>query len=634
MKKIIGLLLVIVLCIQGVSVLAVHKATDTKLMQETISLNMPDIIQRDDSFVFVDHELATSYIMEPGEPLLPRITKVYQIPLNAELASVEVSYSLFGQLRIPDLIKPSPKAVTDGSNEDPYVEPNALIYESMNAYPGTSYTVRQVAGLDGSTHTRYVAVTCYPIQYYPASNTVTYADEMTVTLSYTDAAETVTFPDEYDLMVIAPEEFRSALQSFIDHKNMNGVSTYLETVEDIYASFTEGRNPREQIKYAIKDSVETKGITYVLLVGGHIGQSHDWYVPVQYAHSLDEEAYLSDLYYADIYRIEDNETVFEDWDSDDDGNIGEFAMFELDIIDGAPDVYVGRLAVRSVSELDSVLNKIINYEAEKADDSWFKKMLLIAGDTYPESEGGICEAEIDTDVSASYMVGFNHERIWASLGTLTDRFDVEAAFNDGAGFVHMAGHANPASLVTYPQGDKEKENKIIIMAMYDFYAFPNVNPRLTNKEELPVVIIGGCHNSQYNVTLANIIDGIKEYGISGYFFSHPFRFFYMEWVPKCFSWWLVTNPNGGAIATLGNTGYGMGIPDEEYVTGLDGWLFPRFYYHYGQMDRHNVGMAQGQAITDYVLEFDINSKGKSEDRQMVQQWALLGDPSLLPGGYS
>ena len=105
----------------------------------------------------------------------------------------------------------------------------------------------------------------------------------------------------------------------------------------------------------------------------------------------------------------------------------------------------------------------------------------------------------------------------------------------------------------------------------------------------------------------------------------------MEWVPNCFSWWLTSCPDGGAIATFGNTGLGMGIHDYGYLTGLDGWLFPRFFYHYGQEDIHNIGEAQGMAIIDYVLEFDINKGG--EDRQMVQQWALLGDPSLLPGGY-
>jgi len=75
----------------------------------------------------------------------------------------------------------------------------------------------------------------------------------------------------------------------------------------------------------------------------------------------------------------------------------------------------------------------------------------------------------------------------------------------------------------------------------------------------------------------------------------------------------------------------MGIWDYDYLTGLDGWLFPRFFYHYGVEGKEHIGMAQGAAITDYVNEFDINSD--SEDRQMVQQWALLGDPSLLAGGY-
>ena len=164
--------------------------------------------------------------------------------------------------------------------------------------------------------------------------------------------------------------------------------------------------------------------------------------------------------------------------------------------------------------------------------------------------------------------------------------------------------------------------------MYNFFNLSHVNPKLNNADKLPVIVIGGCHNSQFNVGLDNIFRDIKEYGLEEYLNR---RFFYMEWVPKCFSWWLTSRSNGGAIATLGNTGLGMGIHDYGYLTGLDGWLFPKFFYHYGQEGKHNIGMAQGLAITDYVLEFDIDKGG--EDRQMVQQWALLGDPSLLPGGY-
>jgi hypothetical protein len=257
-------------------------------------------------------------------------------------------------------------------------------------------------------------------------------------------------------------------------------------------------------------------------------------------------------------------------------------------------------------------------------------MVLIGGDTYPyEGRYAGCEAEIDTDLSASFMDGFTFTRLWASTGTLTGQSVVEDAINEGAGFIHMAGHANPASLVTHPPF--QKEEKITILQMFNVFDPLNFNPDLTNKEKLPVIVVGGCHNSQFNVSLSKIVEGIKEYGFKGYFLESPYKFFYMEWVPECWSWWLTSNPNGGAIATLGNTGLGMGIGGEDYVTGLDGWLFPRFFKHYGQQGEEFVGMAQSSAIIDYVNEFDINSV--SADRQMVQQWALLGDPSLMIGGY-
>ena len=87
----------------------------------------------------------------------------------------------------------------------------------------------------------------------------------------------------------------------------------------------------------------------------------------------------------------------------------------------------------------------------------------------------------------------------------------------------------------------------------------------------------------------------------------------------------------GAIATMGNSGLGMGLPGFDYPNGLDGWLLPRFFYNYGQLGKDHIGEAHSAAITDYVNEFDINSD--DADRQMVEQWVLIGDPSILMGGY-
>jgi len=289
-----------------------------------------------------------------------------------------------------------------------------------------------------------------------------------------------------------------------------------------------------------------------------------------------------------------------------------------------------------------MVEKIINYEKSPADETWFNRMLLIGGDTYPEIGGvGEYEAELDTNVSGSYMTGFELERLWASESTLTGQKNVEQAINAGAGFIHCAGHANPTILVTFPPLDEDKSEKITILGMYNI---PPVNaiyalffqkkgiaealeklkeswmPKLTNGEKQPIVVVGGCHNSQFNITTQNIL----RYGFS-------YAYGYGIHAPKCWSWWLMTKESGGAIATLGNTGLGMGIGGFDYPSGLDGWLLPRFFYNYGQLGRHHVGEAHSAAIADYVNEFNINTD--DADRQMVEQWILLGDPSLMIGGY-
>ena len=41
--------------------------------------------------------------------------------------------------------------------------------------------------------------------------------------------------------------------------------------------------------------------------------------------------------------------------------------------------------------------------------------------------------------------------------------------------------------------------------------------KLKNNDQLPIVVVGGCHNSQFNTTMSNIILGIREYGFLSYF---------------------------------------------------------------------------------------------------------------------
>ena len=526
-------------------------------------------------------------------------------------------------------IRPAPEPIIEGKDIKKAEVKSKEVYSSSAIYPTNMYDYRIASGRYQNEHVMFLIIHCYPVQYSPSENLLYTYGNIEVIFSYEQPSNPRTSSnDGYDLLIIAPSEFSTEVQPLIGHKNSHGINTQFTTIEDIYADYTTGRDQQENIKLFIKDEFDENGITYVLLVGGQIGQRKEWYIPVRntnnHVGAPFEKGVDSDLYYADLYK--ENGTVFEDWDSNGNAIFAEFRMGNKDIIDGIPEVSVGRLACRSKREVTTLVNKIIDYESIKADDSWFKHMILIGGDTYPDSGAPLgYEAEIDTDVSASYMTGFDFERLWTSTGVLTGQDVVEDAINDGAGFIHMAGHANPAILVTHPP---QSEETITILRMYNIFQPLHLNPRLRNKEKQPVVVIGGCHNSQFNASLKNILLGIRNEGFQEYF---GYNFFKNEWVPKCFSWWLVSKADGGAIAAMGNSGLGMGLPGFDYPNGLDGWLLPRFFYNYGQLGVEYVGAAHSAAITDYALEFDINTD--DADRQMIEQWPLLGDPSLMIGGY-
>jgi len=604
------------------------------ILEQNQQIQIPSLdLSTEESYQKVSIDEATSTLQNPGEPVLPKITKTFILPLGSKITNINIESSKPITHTLDSRILPANEPVIEDQTIPENRPISQEIYQKDSLYPDTSYNIQKSVGLKDGKHVLFYSVHYYPIRYNPVENIIYHSEEIDINIKYTLPSEPVQpqATDDQDLVIIYPEVFSEEIQPLIEHKNNFEMKTYGKTLEEIYTEYSNGVDDQEKIKLAIKDGIETNGITFVMLVGGIQGQSGDWYLPVRYAHSADE-TYLSDLYYADIYKDVDGSLVFEDWDSNDNGKFAEWSNFlnSKDDLDGAPDVFVGRLACRSEEEVTTLVDKIINYEETRAAESWFKHMLLIGGDTYPyEGRYTGCEAEIDTNLSASHMDGFTFTRLWASTGTLTGQSVVEDAINDGAGLIHMAGHANPASLVTHPPF--QKEEKINIMQMFNVFDPLNLNPDLNNKEKLPVIVVGGCHNSQFNVSISKIVEGIKEYGLKGYFFGDPFKFFYMEWVPECWSWWLTSNPDGGAIATMGNTGLGMGIGGEDYVTGLDGWLLPRFFYHYGQEGEEFVGMAQSSAITDYVNEFDINSV--SADRQMIQQWALLGDPSLMIGGY-
>jgi hypothetical protein len=162
---------------------------------------------------------------------------------------------------------------------------------------------------------------------------------------------------------------------------------------------------------------------------------------------------------------------------------------------------------------------------------------------------------------------------------------------------------------------------------------------LKNKMKLPVAIIGGCHNGQFDTTMRNILKGIREEGFRYFSLKGTIGgFWYNEWILRSWAWQLTVKLGGGAIATISNTGLGThgdgdvdqnGIPD--YLEILNGWMEIRFLQLYGEEHRRILGENHGDTLTEYLLRFRGNDEVM--DAKMVQQWELFGDPSLVIGGY-
>jgi len=606
--------------------------SDIVTMEKTFQFSTPTI-ENAGNYVAVRTDGSTT-LSNSGEPMLPYRTETIMLPLGTDIVSVSVQHGATQELHVAQKIVPAPTAVATNMKQTAPVQQESNVYSSTEAYPGTWGDYRVGVGRDLDGRTLFLTVQVYPAQYVPAENTLTYTEEIQVDISYKPPAEPVATADAYDMVVIAPSEFTDALQPLIQHKEDHGISTQLVTLDEIYSGeyfSVEGQDDPEQTKYFIKDALDNWGIKYVMLVGGRNGGLFEekWWAPVRYAHLDDrsnwEKSYLSDLYFADIYKYDEGEVVFADWDSNDDGVYAEWAGMKQDMLDCYPDVYVGRLACRNSYEVDKMVEKIITYETTTAGSDWFNRFVGVAGDTFPSQSDPYIDGEETVGKIAGFVepAGFDSTTLYTSDGTLAGPEDVVNAISEGCGLLSFEGHGNPMGWATHPPNDGE--TWIDGLRLQDM-------TKLTNDGQYPVCVVGGCHNSQFNVSMLNLLKIYEGY-------NHWQEYLYKgEIPPESWSWWLARTFGGGSIATIGSTGLGYGaigdnnedgIPDATQFYG--GFIDSEFFKIYSNGTSDILGEVHGTALQHYVNKFPPMED--KIDAKTVEEWVLLGDPSLKIGGY-
>jgi hypothetical protein len=415
MKKIYSILVVGAFIISGFGAVATNIHTiETHITQsrtDTISVDVSSLqfTESINDYLLVQCDGQTSYILNPGQPMLPRIIQRYELPFGATDVQVEVQPGEIQDLSVAKEIRPAPAPVPYSQDVQTMVwsEKDMQVYASDVLYPDAWAGFHVGCGLNAvGKHVTFLTVNVFPVRYRPLSGALQVANEFTLSIRYQEPTKEI-FPAEstYDLVIITPEKFSSEIQRLVDHKNNLGVQTLLKTTEEIYAEYS-GRDKPEQIKYFIKDALETYGVSYVLLVGGlksniiakaqdDVNQgSKSWYLPIRYSNfqwdggesynfTSGEPGYITDLYYADVYK---EGGVFDDWDSNGNNVFAEWSGELRDELDLYPDVAYGRLACRSLREAKTVVDKIINYEKEPADPSWFHDIIVISGDGFLDQE--------------------------------------------------------------------------------------------------------------------------------------------------------------------------------------------------------------------------------------------------------
>jgi len=592
LKKIIPIFIVGILVISGLGAVAANETGEKQTQQEKILLSEPNIVDLGEK-ISIEIVESDVYYQESGQPLIPKITKVYTYPFGTTIENVDISFSDFNEIQLTKPLKITPEAkILSSINKETNIDQQEQI-EIKETFPEQKYSIIKGAGLKDNEHVIYLSINLYPIEYNHNSNIITYAEKADIKIDYKIPEKPITFPDEYDMLIICPDEFSDELAPLVTYKNENDISTILTTLEDIPDV---GVDEQESIKYYIKDAIENWGITYVLLVGSGVEGEEKF--PVRYAWIPSgnyEKQFPSTLYYADIY---DSEGGFSDWDLDGDGKYAEYTNTDNDMeaCDMYPDVNLGLLPCNNEREVEQIVEKILYYEKH---NKMVNKIIQIGGDTFPGDPEGINEGEYSNVEVLTKLPGYSTTQLWASKTSPTEKLsklNIAQGFKDGVDFVDFSGHGSYASWATHaPEDDSIWLPAESIISPYHGWLYVDYDLyQLNNDHKYPVVVFNACSCSKYSDS------------------------------PNCLSWKTLKG-TGGGIASFGASGIGYGSYGSHETKRLWGWMEVHLFE--GMYNDKIIGQVWSNALTTYINNF-ISDEWDGADYKTIFEVALFGDPSI------
>jgi hypothetical protein len=260
-----------------------------------------------------------------------------------------------------------------------------------------------------------------------------------------------------DYLIVAHPAFVGSLDALVARKEAQGLRTAVIDLEQVYRRYSAMRREPAAINALVRELAGTRGVQYLLLVGGDHYDYRDAtrsgaisFVPTPYAAT------------SEIVRYAPADSLYGDLDGDQ-----------------VPELAVGRLPVRTPAELAVALAKLEAWSTRSGP----RHVLLAAGG----SDGGGSGFKGLSDEFAALLPGsYTPSRAYVDdLGAGAARSALLGSFGSGPDLVSFVGHSAPAQWTFDP-----------ILAANDAAA-------LGNTGRASLVLQWGCWNAYFVSPSAN-----------------------------------------------------------------------------------------------------------------------------------
>ena len=243
--------------------------------------------------------------------------------------------------------------------------------------------------------------------------------------------------DTGTILIVAPQQFVDAMKPFVDWKKRRGFDVKTITLESLSAkTYT-------AVKEVVAADYAARGLSYLILIGDAE------LVPFHPGKSGNANRMEADPMYGLLA-----------------GN------------DNYPELFVSRMSVKTVAELNVMLTKAINYEAnpDVVDGSWYSRALGIGSN----EDGGTGLIDWQrVDLLNDMMLKWHFTGVDKAYDPGAKAAQVTQSVNKGVSWINYIGHGSETSWGT------------------TYFNNNNID-QLTNTGMLPIIVSVACVNGKFN----------------------------------------------------------------------------------------------------------------------------------------